>query len=595
MYNILKKQCVKYKAELTKQNEEISKYVNIIESYNREKEQKAFENKPINFKIVIGKDLSDDEINELNEKNLKIIELTTELEKNTKELVDFKQILSEKSEKFNKEIEVQVEKNIELTKKNKILEEQYQTFQENSIKYKSRIQKNIIECYNTLKLSFNTIGLKIPQIKAENLGQEDIQEFIYTQSKYIEDSMIALNTIIITYKKKSNSLEELKQILSEILNESAAMVKDATESSKNFDIVCQRALKEKENLHKILSKKDERIKILTDEIKQVLEDHKNFEEFKVDNAKLIQKIKTLTEGKDISDKLVEDLKRKLKKASDYMSNADDSNLNLNARIKVLNSNINDKENIIKSLQEKISTVNSEKEDIKSCLNEYKSTSERNLKEFNDLHNKNILEIQENAALQVSDIKSQLSKALNDAKDAGIAKIHSNKYQKAVENLQEIIKNLENQSTNNIQKIEKLILINEDNKILLKKKQEKIKKFKEEIQMLKNNIKSMQHEHRLEKDCLIAKAKESELIRCEAENLLKRIEIQIQASDSMIDKRLIATFLINYLDEKNNSKVKMQMLKALAEMLGLNKEQRIKIGLGHEGGLFSQFANYIVRS
>ena len=106
---------------------------------------------------------------------------------------------------------------------------------------------------------------------------------------------------------------------------------------------------------------------------------------------------------------------------------------------------------------------------------------------------------------------------------------------------------------------------------------------------------MQNEYQLERKALIAKAQESEMVRFEAESLLKRIETQIQASVSMIDKRLISTFLINYLNEKNGSKIKIQMLRALAEMLGLDQEQRVKIGLVQDQGLLSQFTNYIMRS
>ena len=85
-----------------------------------------------------------------------------------------------------------------------------------------------------------------------------------------------------------------------------------------------------------------------------------------------------------------------------------------------------------------------------------------------------------------------------------------------------------------------------------------------------------------------------MIRQEAETLLQRIETQIKATDSMIDKRIISTFLLNYLSEKNNSKIKNQMLRALAEMLGFNQEQRIKVGLGQDQGIFSHLVGFIGR-
>ena len=406
------------------------------------------------------------------------------------------------------------------------------------------MQKIVIECYDMLKASFNTTGLNIPQIKAENLGQEDIQEFIYTQSKYIEDSMKALNNITMNYNKKFNSLEELKQVLSEVLNDSSLKIKEALENTQNSDAIRMRTIKEKEELHKILVKKEERIKLLNDETKKLEEEMKNFEEIKADNIKLVQKVKILTETKENSDKIIDELKNKIKKTSDHFIHVEETNTNLNKRLKSVNSNILDKEN---------------------------------------------------SDNKINDLKSKLSKALNDAKDAGIANIRASKYQKAVEELQDVIKNLESQSSNHIKKIERLSSQHEASQILLKKRKEKLKMLKTEVGGLKNDLNSMQHEYQLERKALIAKAQESEMVRFEAESLLKRIETQIQASDSMIDKRLISTFLINYLNEKNGSKIKIQMLRALAEMLGLDQEQRVKIGLVQDQGLLSQFTNYIMRS
>ena len=593
--NMLKQQCLTYKTEVERQKEEILAYKRIIHELNEEKKRCIFENKPIDFKIIIGKEQTDEEKNEIDSKNTKINELTIELDKVKKDFSIVKQLSSENIENFKQEIDLQSDKNIDLTKKNKILEEQCQSLQDSFLKSKSRMQKIVIECYDMLKASFNTTGLNIPQIKAENLGQEDIQEFIYTQSKYIEDSMKALNNITMNYNKKFNSLEELKQVLSEVLNDSSLKIKEALENTQNSDAIRMRTIKEKEELHKILVKKEERIKLLNDETKKLEEEMKNFEEIKADNIKLVQKVKILTETKENSDKIIDELKNKIKKTSDHFIHVEETNTNLNKRLKSVNSNILDKENTIKILKEEISAIKTQNEDIQSYLDEFKATSEKNLKEINDLYTKKLAENQENSDNKINDLKSKLSKALNDAKDAGIANIRASKYQKAVEELQDVIKNLESQSSNHIKKIERLSSQHEASQILLKKRKEKLKMLKTEVGGLKNDLNSMQNEYQLERKALIAKAQESEMVRFEAESLLKRIETQIQASDSMIDKRLISTFLINYLNEKNGSKIKIQMLRALAEMLGLDQEQRVKIGLVQDQGLLSQFTNYIMRS
>ena len=58
---------------------------------------------------------------------------------------------------------------------------------------------------------------------------------------------------------------------------------------------------------------------------------------------------------------------------------------------------------------------------------------------------------------------------------------------------------------------------------------------------------------------------------------------------------MTTFLINYLNEENTEKMKLQMLKPLAEMLGMTGEQRLKIGLEQDQGLLAQFATFLMRS
>ena len=277
-----------------------------------------------------------------------------------------------------------------------------------------------------------------------------------------------------------------------------------------------------------------------------------------------------------------------------MISIEETNTNLNTRLKFVNLTINDKDSQIKSLQDQLFHQNSQFLDSQSCLEEYKQTSERNLKEVNDMYTRKISEIEESYKVLILDLKTQLSKIQNEAKDANILKIQATKYQQAVEKLQEIVKNLENQSNNNIQKIDKLTLQIEKSQQGLRKKKEKVKNLKIFNLEIQNSFEVQKKEFEIEKEILIKKSKESEMIRQEAETLLQRIETQIKATDSMIDKRIISTFLLNYLSEKNNSKIKNQMLRALAEMLGFNQEQRIKVGLGQDQGIFSHLVGFIGR-
>lgn len=47
---------------------------------------------------------------------------------------------------------------------------------------------------------------------------------------------------------------------------------------------------------------------------------------------------------------------------------------------------------------------------------------------------------------------------------------------------------------------------------------------------------------------------------------------------MIDKRYIASFLINYLDVNNSDKVKNELLETLGSLLDLGEHDRVRIGL-----------------
>ena len=604
--NMLKKQCLKYKDEIDRLRSEIIDYKKVISDLHEIQGTQTQSDKLINFKIIIGKEDSEEDQKALYENSLKITELTEKFNHAQDELTLVKKLSADNLENFKQEIESQLSINSDLVKENKILKEQCQSCQEALLKYKSRIQMNVVECYKMLKVSFTVIGLNLPQINPENLGQEDLQEFIYTQGRYIEDSMKAISGITGSYNKQCSSLETLKQVLAELLNESSVKTKESMENAKKSESVSQKILKEKEDLHKMMAKKDERLKITTDEVRKLSEDNKILESFKAENVKVVenlknensrlqQRIKNLMESKEVSDKSIEELKIKLKKTSDYIATIEETNANLNIRIKFVNSTIIDKESLIRSLNEQIASLNSQNSDLQSCLDEYKATSEKNVKEVNDMYSKKILDLQEATGIQIADLKVQLSKALNEAKDAGIAKIQSAKYQQAGEKLQEIVKNLELQSSNHIQKMDKITLQNENNLKIMKKRKDKINRLKEANKDLGSELSMFQQEFQIEREQLTNKAKESEMVRYEAEALLKRIETQIQASDSMIDKRLISTFLINYLSESKNARVKVQMLRALAEMLGLNHEQRVKIGLVQEQGIFSQLASYITRS
>ena len=89
-------------------------------------------------------------------------------------------------------------------------------------------------------------------------------------------------------------------------------------------------------------------------------------------------------------------------------------------------------------------------------------------------------------------------------------------------------------------------------------------------------------------------KKADNLKEEANLLLSQVQEKMESQENWIDRRMVVTFLVNFLNENNTEKMKIQMLRPFAEMLGLDREQRIKIGLEMEPGLLAQFTNFLTR-
>jgi len=63
----------------------------------------------------------------------------------------------------------------------------------------------------------------------------------------------------------------------------------------------------------------------------------------------------------------------------------------------------------------------------------------------------------------------------------------------------------------------------------------------------------------------------------------------------IDKRMIATFLVNYFSDKNSASAKKQMVRALSEMLEMSEEQKMRIGQNIEVSFYSQLTGFLSRT
>jgi chromosome segregation ATPase len=196
--------------------------------------------------------------------------------------------------------------------------------------------------------------------------------------------------------------------------------------------------------------------------------------------------------------------------------------------------------------------------------------------------------------QINDMQGYISNLLNDTKDLKIAQIQIKKYHEGLDRLQELIKTLEDQLNSANGRIEKLT---QESEILTSK----ISNQKSKISILKSYLKSTTQELDMktkelneEKSTTLHRIEETEIMRKEAEVILDKVQSKIQQEENLIDRRLVTTFLINYLNEENTEKMKIQMLRPLAEMLGMDKDQKIRIGLEQEQGLLAQFTTFLTR-
>jgi chromosome segregation ATPase len=205
------------------------------------------------------------------------------------------------------------------------------------------------------------------------------------------------------------------------------------------------------------------------------------------------------------------------------------------------------------------------------------------KQLIDMHNK-----------QLTDTSSELSKAMQTAKDVNLAKTMLSKHQQCIERLQEVVQNQELEITCKQKEIDRLT---QEVEILTNKltdQSAKLLKVEESNKEKTETLESLQNEYEKERKSAELKVKESEDMKKQAEKLLEQVQVKIGEDDNMVDRRLVTTFLVNYLNEDNTEKMRYQMLRPLAEMLGMSKEQRQKIGLDQDPGLLAQFTNFLVR-
>ena len=608
-----------YKKRIDQMTEEISNYKDIIEKMLQEKP------KLLNFKIIIGQDLPTQDTSQTSDENSTQSipnPLTEEIESLKSQLSE--SILNKKNlslELFqSKKIIEELSQNLELQKKNiekscndfnlkteemskkiSFLENSIKSSNESSLKFKSRIQKTVSDIFSIIKNSFDQLGLTLPNVKMDQIGLEDIQEFIFTQCKYYEDSLNSFKDVLKSVGKEGKTLEDFKKIFLSTLNECKVSIKNSEKVVKDAETRVERVLKEKEEIFKINTKKDKRIETLIEQISKHSEELKICQELKDENPRLIAQVQDITKeasrlveslskSKENTDNLSQKLQKKKKKIETLKSN----NLNLNKRIKALSQTLSEKDQQVTSLQEASSILSSEVSELKINSAQYKSASKKNLEEVTASYSSKLKDSEDKFLSKQKELEKKLKDLQNDSKDLKIENIQLNSKVKRMEELEKNLGYLSQQNSLYQSRIDKLNIEKEKLSQSIKEKDEILQSLNQEILIKSSSLQQLTLDFKSEKEGLLLQIKENENVKQEADNLLKRIEQEMLANERMIDKRVVSTFLLNYTSEKYNSKAKLQMLTALAEMLGMPNDERLKLVPTPDSGFFASVSGYLSR-
>ena len=436
--------------------------------------------------------------------------------------------------------------------KNKAIEElssvsaQLTKAQESIQNMKRSSQTLINSCYESLKESTRVIGLSIPNIRPEDIGLEDVQEFISTQTEYLKDantrtlaSLTKHSPAILGKKLKvESSVESVRQATSKILEEAASKLKQAHEIRVTSEDLYQKTLKHTTELTARMTEEQQKSIVKDAEIK-----------------KLSQQVQELSSNVEDVQTIKDDHQRLL---DDY------------------NKHIVKYESLVTST-EAFDGLKQEHAFLKQSVEQHSSSSSKLSQENSEL-------VQEN-----KDLKNQVQALSNKVRTTEVELIsYKNNFLK----LQEVLNGLETELEGKTRNIDSLT---EE----IEELTERAQLFKEKEDQLKGDIEALRQQVKDEqsaKGAFEANARDelvkAQKIKEEAESLLSKVDDSVNSSQNIIDKRVVSTFIVNLLSASSSEKVKMQMLSTLANMLDFDEAQRRKVGLIEEATFFSQLANFI---
>jgi chromosome segregation ATPase len=565
----------------------------------------------LNFKIVIGNEDSARALELLESSESKCKSLSIKLDSLQSSLLKLKEekhILQD-SLNFEKMTQENLLKKLQKSQEDLIQKETIlSSLQENHLKLKKSQKNHIERNYQLLKKNSLALGIQIRQSNViDTLGVEDLDEFLQIQTDKILEIVGKVNNELSGKFgiQTIRSLDEVKSAIIIVVDESNKKVQEYKEIALTSEKIMQNS--QKENLE--LMKKFKELQVSHENLK------KNFaglqEESFNNQEKLTEMERIQTENeqiKNVCKKIAEDAKEKQSKFDDemkkfektykYVNEIEEQLAELKVSLRTCNNNLEEKEKSFNELKKEKDFIQNQLQDLKSFSNTELSTSKHYYESIiKKVSEENVLEkktLTEKFTFQVQNLENQIFLLQKDSDELALAKSklieHDNRvlyFHKLLNELQDRVQTLNNKNDEILEEKEKILQesLEKDKKFL--DFSEKMKKNEEE---LKNSIKDLKT--RCQETDL--KYQQAENMKEEANQLLIKVQEKIENQDNWIDRRMVVTFLVNFLNENNTEKMKFQMLKPFAEMLGLDREQRVKIGLEQEPGLLAQFTTFLTR-
>ena len=568
----------------------------------REQERKFEEmgREKVDFRVFIGKIEHGDKVTEF-----EIEEFGKVKEKHRKELEGEKKKVEELENQFvvNK---VQYEKEVEelnVNLRNRIEEiskfkSEAEKISDQFDKYKTRVGTTISDIFQITKENFNVLGLSMPSVRPEDLGLEDLKEFIYTSSQHLINTINSLNDVTKEVGKPAKTLEEFTKIFRHSLSIATEAKKTSVETLKNNENL----QKEKEELLKSNKKQTERIKILFEEVKKNNENVKIIEAFKEDAKKQAKKISEQLDNNNELEKEnnglkagIKNLQGKLKSKAEECEQVLENSDNLKKRLKNLNSVLADKEKNIEGLTEEKRNAELNLKNLLFEIEAAKVNLEKVINEVRQEASKELEDHKSNYDAQLETLNMRLKESKNDQKNSTIEIIQLNNKLKKMLELEQNYSILCQENLRNLEKFESFNQEFEDFKKRVHLKKEAKKLLKKKLIELNLLVEDFKVQAGLEQRKIEEVRIELGKNLMENEILKEKVRMADKPGVGFIDKRMIATFLVNYFSDRNSASAKKQMVRALTEMLEMSEEQKMKIGLNVEVSFYSQITGFLSRT